>query len=62
MAVILVVLCLVSSLSIPSNGVETGGDTSMRKQVENTTAPSTNQMPAATTPSVDQMPAATEAE
>ena len=50
LAIVLVVLCLVSSLSIPKNGVETGVsvDTEMRQQIGNTVAPSDYQMPAAT--------------
>ena len=51
LAIVLVVLCLVSSLSIPKNGVGTGVsvDTEMRQQIENTVVPT-------------QMPSATEAE
>ena len=51
LAIVLVVLCLVSSLSIPKSGVGTGVsvDTEMRQQIENTMAPT-------------QMPSATEAE
>lgn len=47
LAVLLVVFCLVSSLTIPKNGVNTseGIDTEMRKQIENTVAPSDYQMP-----------------
>ena len=47
LAVLLVVFCLVSSLSVPKNGVNTGEgiDTEMRKQIENTVAPSDYQMP-----------------
>ena len=50
LAVVLVVLCLVSSLSIPKNGVGTGVnvDSAMRQQIENTVAHSDFQMPAAT--------------
>ena len=50
LAVVLVVLCLVSSLSIPKSGVETGAsvDSAMRQQIENTVPPSDFQMPAAT--------------
>ena len=50
LAVVLVLLCLVSSLSIPKNGVGTGVnvDSAMRQQIENTVAPSDYQMPAAT--------------
>jgi len=49
LAVVLVLLCLVSSLSIPQSGVSTGTqvDTEMRQQIENTMAPSDYQMPAA---------------
>lgn len=51
LAIALVVLCLVSSLSIPKNGVNTGSqiDTELRQQIENTVAPSDYQMPATTT-------------
>ena len=51
LAIVLVLLCLVSSLSIPKNGVGTGVsvDTEMRQQIENTVVPT-------------QMPSATEAE
>ena len=51
LAIVLVVLCLVSGLSIPKSGVGTGVnvDTEMRQQIENTMAPT-------------QMPSATEAE
>ena len=51
LAIVLVVLCLFSSLSIPKNGVGTGVsvDTEMRQQIENTVVPT-------------QMPSATEAE
>ena len=50
LAVVLVLLCLVSSLSIPKNGVGTSVnvDSAMRQQIENTVAPSDYQMPAAT--------------
>ena len=50
LAIVLVVLCLVSSLSIPKNGVGTGVkvDTEMRQQIENTMTPSDYQMPSAT--------------
>ena len=50
LAIVLVVLCLVSGLSIPKSGVGTGVnvDTEMRQQIENTVAPSDFQMPAAT--------------
>ena len=49
MAIVLVFLCLVSSLSIPKNGVGTNSkvDTEMRQQIEKTMAPSDYQMPAA---------------
>ena len=49
LAIILVLLCLVSSLSIPKNGVGVGTqvDTEMRQQIEKTMAPSDYQMPAA---------------
>ena len=49
LAVILVVLCLVSSMTLPKGGVTTDVkvDTEMRKQIENTVAPSDYQMPAA---------------
>jgi preprotein translocase subunit SecG len=45
LAIVLVLLCLVSSLSIPKNGV-TGVqvDTEMRQQIEKTLAPSDFQM------------------
>ena len=48
LAIVLVVLCLVSSLSIPKNGISTGTqvDTEMRQQIENTMAPSEYTMPA----------------
>ena len=51
LAIVLVVLCLVSGLSIPKSGVGTGVnvDTEMRQQIENTVVPT-------------QMPSATEAE
>lgn len=52
-AIILVVLCLASSLSIPKNGVGTdvSVDTEMRQQIEkNAVAPTDVQMPTATTP------------
>ena len=41
LAVVLVLLCLVSSLSIPKNGIGTSTqvDTEMRQQIENTVAP-----------------------
>ena len=50
LAIVLVALCLVSSLSIPKNGVSTGiqVDTEMREVIENTVAPSEYQMPTAT--------------
>ena len=51
MAVILVLLCLVSSLSIPkydANGA-VQVDTEMRQQIENTVVPSTYQAPPAET-------------
>ena len=50
LAIVLVVLCLVSSLSIPKSGVDTGVsvDTEMRQQIEKTVAPSDFQMPVAT--------------
>ena len=50
LAIVLVVLCLVSSLSIPKNGVSTGiqVDTEMREVIENTVTPSEYQMPTAT--------------
>ena len=49
LAIVLVLLCLASSLSIPKNGVGTGTqvDTEMRQQIEKTMAPSDYQMPAA---------------
>ncbi len=49
LAIVLVALCLVSSLSIPKNGVSTGiqVDTEMREVIENTVAPSEYQMPTA---------------
>ena len=49
LAIVLVLLCLVSSFSIPKNGVSTGTqvDTEMRQQLEKTMAPSDYQMPAA---------------
>ena len=49
LAIVLVLLCLVSSLSIPKNGISTGiqVDTEMREVIENTVAPSEYQMPAA---------------
>ena len=49
LAIVLVVLCLVSSLSIPKNGVSTGiqVDTEMREVIENTVTPSEYQMPTA---------------
>ena len=49
LAVVLVLLCLVSSLSIPQSGDSTGAhaDTEMRQQIESTMAPSDYQMPAA---------------
>ena len=49
LAIVLVLLCLVSSFSIPKNGVSTGTqvDTEMRQQIEKTMAPSDYQMPAA---------------
>ena len=49
LAIILVLLCLVSSLSIPKNGVGVGTqvDTEMRQQIEKTRAPTDYQMPAA---------------
>ena len=51
LAIILVVLCLVSSMTLPKGGVTTDVkvDTEMRKQIENTIAPSDYQVPAATT-------------
>ena len=47
LAVILVVLCLVSSIALPKGGVGAGSsvDTEMRQQIENTMAPSDYQMP-----------------
>ena len=50
LAIVLVVLCLFSSLSIPKSGVGTGVsvDTEMRQQIEKTVAPSDFQMPVAT--------------
>ena len=50
LAIVLVVLCLVSSLSIPKNGVSTGiqVDTEMREVIESTVTPSEYQMPTAT--------------
>ena len=50
LAIVLVLLCLVSSLSIPKNGVSTGiqVDTEMREVIENTVTPSEYQMPTAT--------------
>mgnify|MGYP003550778988 FL=1 len=50
LAIVLVALCLVSSLSIPKNGVSTGiqVDTEMREVIENTVTPSEYQMPTAT--------------
>ena len=47
LAIALVVLCLVSSLSIPKNGVNTGAsvDTEMRQQIENTITPADSQIP-----------------
>ena len=49
LAIVLVLLCLVSSFSIPKNGVSTGTkvDTEMRQQFEKTMAPSDYQMPTA---------------
>lgn len=49
LAIVLVLLCLVSSFSIPKNGVSTGTqvDTEMRQQLEKTMAPTDYQMPAA---------------
>ena len=49
LAIVLVLLCLVSSLSIPKNGVSSGVtiDTEMREVIENTVAPSEYQMPTA---------------
>ena len=49
LAIVLVALCLVSSLSIPKNGVSTGiqVDTEMREVIENTVTPSEYQMPTA---------------
>ena len=49
LAIVLVLLCLVSSFSIPKNGVGTGTqvDTEMRQQLEKTMAPTDYQMPAA---------------
>ena len=49
LAIVLVLLCLVSSFSIPKNGVSTGTqvDTEMRQQLEKTMAPTHYQMPAA---------------
>lgn len=50
LAVILVLLCLVSSVTIPKNGVGAGtqADTEMRQQIESTIAPSEYQLPAET--------------
>ena len=50
LAIILVLLCLASSLSIPKSGVSTGVqvDTEMREVIESTVAPSEYQMPTAT--------------
>ena len=50
LAIILVVLCLVSSMTLPKGGVATGVnvDTEMRQQIENTIVPSDYQMPATT--------------
>lgn len=50
LAVVLVVLCLFSSLSIPNGGVSTGSqiDTEMRQQIESTMTPSDYQMPVTT--------------
>ncbi|MBR2050982.1 MAG: preprotein translocase subunit SecG [Bacteroidales bacterium] len=49
LAIILVVLCLVSSIALPKGSVGAGSsvDTEMRQQIENTMAPSDYQMPAA---------------
>ena len=49
LAIILVVLCLVSSIALQKGGVGAGSsvDTEMRQQIENTMAPSDYQMPAA---------------
>lgn len=49
LAIVLVVLCLVSSLSIPQSGVNTGGqlDSEMRGLIENTVIPE-SQVPAGT--------------
>ena len=49
LAIVLVLLCLVSSFSIPKNGVatDTKVDTEMRQQFEKTMAPTDYQMPAA---------------
>ncbi len=50
LAVVLVLLCLVSSITLPKSGAGTSTvDTEMRKQIENTVAPSDYQMPAAVT-------------
>ena len=50
LAVILVLLCLVSSVTIPKNGVAIGSqvDTELRQKIESEVAPSDYQMPAAT--------------
>lgn len=61
MAIILVLLCLVSSLSIPKTGINTGiqVDTEMRKQIEQTVTPSDYQMPSEgyEAPSAEEAPA-----
>ncbi len=50
LAVILVLLCLFSSITLPKSGAGTNTvDTEMRKQIENTVAPSDYQMPATVT-------------
>ena len=39
LAILLVVFCLASSVTIPKNGMNTGNDTQMRSQIENTMTP-----------------------
>ena len=39
LAILLVVFCLASSVTIPKNGVHAGNDTQMRSQIENTMTP-----------------------
>lgn len=60
MAIILVLLCLVSSLSIPKSGINTGiqVDTEMRKQIEQTVTPSDYQIPSEgnQAPSTEKVP------